>query len=84
MITRIRNVPKVSAPRYQVALNSSTRLRALMENKCRNTFCCTNSARRRLLSPLPLRKIDRQIRFSRTWLTRLSTPFAMPTPSPVA
>ena len=60
-MTRIMNVPKVSAPRYHVALNSSVRFRALMENRCRKTFCCTNSDLRKLLSPVPL--MGAKIRF---------------------
>src|SRR5271157_83681 len=33
VITRMRNDPKVSAPKYHVALNSSVRFRALIENR---------------------------------------------------
>src|SRR5579884_3913801 len=57
--TRMKNVLRVSAPRYQVGLNSNARDLILTENRWRNTFCCTACARCRLLSPLPLRKIER-------------------------
>src|ERR1039458_10732349 len=82
VITRIRNVPKVSAPKYHVARNSNVRLRALTENRCRKTFCCTVNARCRLLSPVPLRKMERHMRFSRTWSARRSMVLATARPSP--
>jgi hypothetical protein len=59
------NVPKVRVPRYQVVLKLSIRVRTLVEKRCRNTFCCTASARCRVLDPVPLRKTDRQTRVPR-------------------
>ena len=38
-MTRIRNVPNVNVPRYQVAPTLTMRRRTLVENRCRNTFC---------------------------------------------
>src|SRR5487761_2180784 len=58
--TRIAKQPRLSVPRYQVTPNSSALLRTLTEAKCKKTFCCTASDRRRLLSPVPERNTDRQ------------------------
>src|SRR5579864_7125740 len=60
----MKNVPSVSVPRYQVALKLSMRVRTLVENKCRNTFCWIASARFSVLDPVPLRKIDRHTRLA--------------------
>src|SRR3974390_233214 len=60
--TSSRSVPSVRVPRYQGALKLSMRMRTLVENKCRNTFCWMASARFRVLDPVPLRKIERQTR----------------------
>src|ERR1035438_67241 len=63
--TRIRKVPRLSVPRNQVTRNDSDRFLILTEDRCRNTFCWTASARCRLVGPKPLRKIERQTRVSR-------------------
>src|SRR5215471_13878289 len=78
--TKMRNVPSVSVPRYQVALKLSMRVRTLVENKCRNTFCWIASARFSVLDPVPLRKIDRQTRVPRRSSKYWSTVFAMSDP----
>src|SRR5512142_3102763 len=54
----MRNVPNVSAPRYQVALKLMTRLRAFVENRCRKTFCCTARERCNRVPGGPLRNIE--------------------------
>src|SRR5271165_2996961 len=75
--TRMRNVPSVSVPKYHVALKLSIRVRTLVENKCRNTFCWMASARFRVLEPVPLRKIERHTRVPRKSSKYWSTVFAM-------
>src|SRR5208283_1751263 len=56
---------RLSVPRNQVTRKSSDRFRILTEDRCRNTFCWTASARCRLVGPKPLRKMERQTRVSR-------------------
>ena len=63
--TKIRKVPKVIVPKYQVALKLNRRVRTLVENRCRNTFCWMASARFSVLEPVPLRKMERQTRVPR-------------------
>src|SRR5579863_9413715 len=75
--TRIRKVPSVSVPKYQVALKLSMRVRTLVENRCRNTFCWMASARLSVLDPLPLRKIERHTRVPRNSSKYWSAVFAM-------
>ena len=58
-------MPSVRVPKYQVALKLSMRVRTLVENKCRNTFCWIASARFSVLDPVPLRKMERHTRVPR-------------------
>ena len=73
----MKKVPSVSVPKYHVALKPSMRVRTLVENRCRKTFCWMASARFSVLEPVPLRKIERHTRVPRKSSKYWSTVFAI-------